>query len=304
MVRYVQRTELDAHKWNDCIKKSPNGNIYAYSWYLDQVTDNWSGLVEGDYESVMPLVFRRKYFQDYIYPPFFTQQLGIYSSHNINSELTNQFFARIPQKFRFIEMNLNSGNTFIPSGFESKKMRNLVVDLRFDYEYLVSSYSENHKRNTRKAEKNELKLVEQADPREVVKMFRDNRGASLMNLNTTHYDIFLSLYDQVVRNCQADTWLILNRFGLPCAGAVFFEMNKTAVFIFSAVTSEGRSVSAMHKLIDEYIHRHAQRLDFLDFEGSNDDRLARFYSGFGARELVYLQVKRNKLSFPFRWFKN
>ncbi len=38
-----------------------NGLIYAKSWYLDIVADQWDALVENDYEKIFPLVHRKKY---------------------------------------------------------------------------------------------------------------------------------------------------------------------------------------------------------------------------------------------------
>jgi hypothetical protein len=41
----------------------------------------------------------------------------------------------------------------------------------------------------------------------------------------------------------------------------------------------------------------------LDFEGSNNPELARFYAGFGANESIYLHFVINRLPFPFSYLK-
>jgi hypothetical protein len=41
----------------------------------------------------------------------------------------------------------------------------------------------------------------------------------------------------------------------------------------------------------------------LSFEGAVNPSLARFYRGFGAREVVYLQIRKNRLPLLFRWLK-
>ena len=46
---------IDKKHWDDCISKSFNGNVYAWSWYLDIVHPKWEALVENDYERVMAL---------------------------------------------------------------------------------------------------------------------------------------------------------------------------------------------------------------------------------------------------------
>lgn len=103
---------------------------------------------------------------------------------------------------------------------------------------------------------------------------------------------------------MANVWVVNNKHALPIAGAVFFESHETGIFIFSAVTKEGKSLSAMHFIIDNYIRLNCGRLKHLDFEGSNNPELARFYRGFGSAEYVYLQIRKNQLPPPWKWFKN
>ena len=83
---YKQRKEIDEAKWDKCISKASNGLIYAYSYYLDGMADNWDALVLNDYEVVMPLPWRKKFGFYYLYQPAFTAQLGLFG-RDINKEL-------------------------------------------------------------------------------------------------------------------------------------------------------------------------------------------------------------------------
>ena len=56
----------------------------------------------------------------------------------------------------------------------------------------------------------------------------------------------------------------------------------------------------MFLLIDEVIKEYSPGNLVLDFEGSNDASLARFYKGFGAKESSYLSLKINRLQFPHK----
>ena len=56
-IRYLERKEIDTIKWNNCILHAPNGLIYARSFYLDAMAENWSALVAGDYQYVITLRF-------------------------------------------------------------------------------------------------------------------------------------------------------------------------------------------------------------------------------------------------------
>jgi len=79
MIHYVKREDLMVAKYNDCIENSIQSRIYAFSWYLDIVADNWDVLVLNDYEAVMPVPFRRKFRINYVYPPFWLLELGLFS---------------------------------------------------------------------------------------------------------------------------------------------------------------------------------------------------------------------------------
>ncbi len=58
--------------------------------------------------------------------------------------------------------------------------------------------------------------------------------------------------------------------------------------------------AAMTFLIDQVIDEHTPSQIVLDFEGSNDPNLARFYKGFGAKRTTYMGWQQNKLGFPLK----
>ena len=70
-ITYVKRDDIDTAKWDSCIARSVNGIVYAYSWYLDIVAENWDALIGDDYQAVFPLPHNVKYGISYIY-----QQIG------------------------------------------------------------------------------------------------------------------------------------------------------------------------------------------------------------------------------------
>ena len=121
IIKYLKHSEIDKCKWDECIAKSNNGLIYSTSVYLDNMTTEWDGLVMGNYEAVMPLPFRKKYGIYYVYPPAFSQQMGITSVKEITPEIIKTFLKNIPTKFRYVEMNFNVSNIYT---FSNEKERN------------------------------------------------------------------------------------------------------------------------------------------------------------------------------------
>ena len=88
MIRYIPHHEIDKSLWDRTITNAVNGSICALSWYLDIVAGTWDALVEGDYENVMPLPWRKKGGIRYIHQPRFTQQLGLFGSGLLKTEQT------------------------------------------------------------------------------------------------------------------------------------------------------------------------------------------------------------------------
>src|ERR1700722_3468437 len=156
MIKYLKHTEIDKAKWDVCIANSFNKNIYANSWYLDVVCPAWEALIDGDYQAVMPLTCNKKYGINYLYQPYFTQQLGILGMDELSNEKMNEFLNAIPSQFRLIEINLNINNSIQNKEFEIKNLPTHLLNLNQSYEAIYSNYSDNLKRNLSKASKANL----------------------------------------------------------------------------------------------------------------------------------------------------
>ena len=75
-LKWLKRSEVSDKKWDDCINHSANGHVFAYTWYLDIVCDDWQAVVADDYEAVLPLPIKRQTFKG-VYTPHWTPYLGI-----------------------------------------------------------------------------------------------------------------------------------------------------------------------------------------------------------------------------------
>lgn len=99
-IRRISREDIDDKKWNGCVHYASNGNPYGYTWHLDAISEVWEGLVEGDYESVFPLVWNEKLrLAKQLYQPFFAQQLGIYSINMLSAKRIESFLKAIPSEY-------------------------------------------------------------------------------------------------------------------------------------------------------------------------------------------------------------
>lgn len=303
MIRYLTHTQIDKKKWDNCIATSGNGLIYGWSWYLDIVSPGWEALVEDDYLSVMPLTCRKKYGIHYLYQPPFTQQEGVFSGKEMSAALVDSFLESIPPHFKLVEIFLNTANRPAVKGFRIIENLTHEVDLNFSYETIQKKYSDNNKRNLKKGLREEFAVEKNTRTEEIIRLFRKYRGKDINTLASPDYKCLVQLVKTAAAKRMSQNFGIRNSSGELMAGAVFLQSHGKAIFLFSAANDEAKKKGAMTVLIDTFIREHSGRELILDFEGSNDKNLARFYKGFGAEECVYLQVKKNSLPAPIKWIK-
>jgi len=295
MIQYFTHNQIDKNKWDATIAEC--GNIYAYSWYLDVVHPDWEALVEDDYQSVMPLTGGKKFGVDYLYQPYFVQQLGVFSKQLLTAEKTEEFLQAIPKKYRFAEIRLNENNLFGESAQGVEYHRNVLLDLNKSYEEIRSNYHQNTKRNLAKAESNQLQIVDTVIPYHVVALFRDNRGALLDKWGDAEYNVMTHLATVAQKRGNAFILGVTEKgVGELLSAAIYMKANGRITFLFSGLKQEGKDKQAMTFLLDQTIQRFANQPITFDFEGSDDENLARFYLGFGGNEVKYPSYTFNNMS--------
>lgn len=311
MIKYLKHNQIDKKLWDACIRQAFNGNAYAVSWYLDLVHEGWEALIEDDYERVMPLTGAKKFGSSYLFQPYFTQQLGVFSKSRLSPGIVETFIQSIPSHFKFVEINLNSFNKISDEKNTVSRNNNFLLDLINPYERLVKKYTTNTRRNLKKSAANKLSISKNIKPEELIKLFRNNRGNRLKKWDDSHYHILQRIMYIAVYKGKGVLYGVYTEFNELCAAAFFLKNNNRLVFLFSGSNQSARENGAMTLLIDSVIQEFASSRTVFDFEGSNDENLARFYRGFGAKKNTYPGLQINNFSFPakqifqlYKHFKN
>jgi hypothetical protein len=295
MINYLTHNQVDKSRWDDCIGRSQNRRVYAFSWYLDLVCPGWDALVQDDYASVFPLTHNRKWMISYLFQPYFAQQLGVFSSDTIQESLVAGYIRAIPRRYRFVDIQLNSMNRCDGGDGEKILRMNYECDLAAPYEELVGRYPENTRRNIGKANKAGITLNRTTGVDELISLFRDNFGKKEGKLKDCHY---AALRQIILHGLNSKAGYILGAGAKegPLSASAFFLFDHTRVyFLFAASSPEARTNGAMFLLIDRFIAENAGTGLLLDFEGGNDPNLGRFYKSFGALEVPYQGLRINRL---------
>ncbi len=285
MINYHRRHEINEQRWNALIEKHETGLPYAYTWYLDVVSPDWSAFVYGDYEAVMPLPVAQKIIFNYVYQPNYCQQLGVFAL-NKDVQLFEAFYAALKKKFWFYHVQQNrvfpSGN--ILSGFKEKT--NLILSLQPSYAELQQQYSESTKRNVNRGKKLSLIYsVDEMSTRRFVEVYSAN---TLGVPKTKITELIKTLSTQGMLSLLS----VKSEFLEVLAADVVIKTPTRLVHLIPVTTPNGRTQGAMHFLIDQLIQQYAGTDRVLDFEGSSVENIARFYKSFGATEENFFDIRK------------
>jgi Acetyltransferase (GNAT) domain len=291
-IRLIPRKEIDEERWDQLIADSPAETLYPYTWYLDAVSEKWSAMVVEDYRFVMPVVWKKKAGMKYIYQPFYTQQLGVFSREYVDPELIRELLHILYKKFRFAGMNFNAKNLVgEEKHFLVDDKSNYVLKLDWEYERQHKVFSTNTKRNVRKSQEYDDLVDHQVPVQELVRLKREN---DVIKRSEEDYRWLIKLFECIQDRGAGKIYAA--RKGDEVIAAAFFAFSKTrAIYLLSASSPRGKERRGMFRVVDAFIRDHARSGVLLDFEGSNIPSVARFFSGFGAQPEIYQGVSFSRL---------
>jgi len=300
-ISYLPHSRIDKIKWDRCIDSAGNGLIYAYSFYLDAMSENWDALILNDYEMVMPLTWKKKYTIYYLYQPFYTASLGIFGN-DISAEMVNDFLKNIPSKFKYWDFYLNRNNLFSLPDFPMYERSNYILPLNENYETLVSRYASSHVRNIKRAVQYGNVVKKDIPVKEVIALAKE-QAKDFSDIEEDNFLDLANLYEFLKKRNQAMTYGVYSSQNQLVASSAYFFSHQRAYYILVGNHPNGKTSGASHLMIDHFIKEHAGENLVLDFEGSNISSLAFFYKSFGAQLEKYPGIKLNKLSAIAKLFK-
>ena len=286
MIKYIKRENIDIEKYDNCVQNAIQSRMYAFSWYLDIVAENWDVLVLNDYEAVMPLPWKKKYYLKHVSQPFFCQQLGIFSLNQIDINLQNIFLKKIPFSFLKVTQNLNAQNFANKFSLERK---NYVLSLENNYNSLFKRFSKGRKHAVKVAQKNELntKVISILDLIKLKEQFylHSNFPKDIIEKLANY---ILSKNKGFIIGVFKDEKLL--------GGGFFLKSNSRITYLFSSFNNEGRKYQAASFLINKVIEDYQNSDLILDFEGGSISNIGSFFKSFGAKNNCFYMIRFNNIS--------
>lgn len=293
-IKHLRHSEINKQLWDRCIEDSSNRLIYAFSWYLDIISPNWEALVIGDYNAVMPLPAKSVFGIKYLFQPWLSQQLGMFSnSVDIDYKAV---LAILKKKYLFGYIHFNSSNQInLPFG-KFKSRINLILELNDTYLILKEAYSKNHKRNIGKTKNNGLEISHGVTNEELINLFNKSNLGEKVGWKKEHINQLLQIMSSAIVRKKAEIIGVYKDKDL--VSAVFILIDKERVtYLFPVTIETGLKFGAQFFIVDYLINKYSSQKITLDFEGSSVEGIARFYKGFGAKEERYSSIFFNLFKF-------
>jgi len=269
--------------------------VYGFSWYLDIVYPGWSALVTQDYRYIMPIPSKKKWFFKIALQPYFAQQLGLFSTNKITSDIIKVFIEKLSKSFSYVELNMNKVVNLTGLGYHFRENITFELDLIRSYDNLKQQYNENTKRNLKKSEKFGVQISENLSREDFLNFFRKHTDEQLGILKEKDYQKISKIVQ--LHKFPHFVPLIISAYVNDelCATAFFIKSLDRVFYLFGVSNQQGKKTLAMFKIIDFIIKKFAKKNVVLDFEGSNIESIARMYHGFGAKPYSYDTLCINNL---------
>lgn len=303
MIRQLNRTEIDDTRWNELIDASQTPLPYAYTWYLDVMSSGWNALVDGDYEYVMPLTVGKKFGFNYLYQPYFTQQLGVFSKHDIKHETTQTFLNEVKKHFSFVQIHFHYNHQPVAQNdFTFQPRRTSLLPLNNSYHNIHAAFNNSLRKNVREAERKNLTVTRDESASWLIDTFRASKGKDVKDLQADDYTRLEKLIETAVEKKCGHVYTVFNG-SEKIASSFILHNHRYVIALFSFSNAAGRTMNGMSYLYNCVIRDFSGNDMVFDFEGSQIPSINLFNRSFGSKPVTYWMLYRNALPWHIRLIK-
>jgi len=305
------RNQIDDTQWNNFISQSPQNIIYAYTWYLDVVCEEWIAIVsfnaQNEWLSVLPLPIYKNYTICRSYIPVFCQYLAVFYAPfqqkaakelSIKKKLLTNTIDCIPSKIKLLKYNTCSYNTYLLPFFWKKYQLKVKYSywLKIEKDKQINFRLFSHKTRTciNKAIKhglicqptNSIERIIEIGKRNIKVSFDENK--------------LRILWKELSRKQLIDAVEVFDENGQHHCGIIYLKHNNKYIYLFGTVENKFKDLGGMSLAIWHIIKNSEAGIDLHDFQGSMLESIEKFYRGFGAEPVSYVQVYKNSLPLPLK----
>jgi hypothetical protein len=276
--------------YNRCIAASPNGTIYALSWYMDIICPDWELLANKDYSTVMPLPVFRSMGRKTLRQPDYAYQLGVFSTSIPDPATVNRYLQAIPGSYRFRKLCLNKFNIVTKN---SARIQNAAeLDLIRPYRQSRSRFSRVILERLNLAEENSLSFVSNTSVNDLLMFSYRLDKLNKQRLKPNQISTLRLIASNAIRYRSAQLASAYDGSNNLCAIILFLIFNGRASILHAASNAEGMETGAVEYIIDHFIREHSEKNLVLSIDNPGDKYLLETLQHFGSGLTDYPCLKQ------------
>ena len=299
-LKYIE--ENNKEKWNSFVQKSKQGSIYcSYEWIKTTTNNNFKILSyeeNGDIIAGLPLPFINN---KIIKMPKLTQKLGVlfddfdnmkYSKRlEKEKKITYDFLNELKGKYNYFSMNFDwHYDNWLPfywNGFKQTTRYTYVIDYKMGIDNIWKELDQNTRNTIRKAEKNNIKIIESIDIKE---FYRFNKMTfSRQNMNIPYsFEYVEKIYNNLKDNIKI--FKAIDEEGNIHAMNFYIQDNKSVYYLMSGSDPKYRKYGSQNLLQWEAIKYYSDKVRYFDFEGSMVESIESNFRKFGTIQKQYFHI--------------
>ncbi|HAN19909.1 MAG: hypothetical protein A2X13_11180 [Bacteroidetes bacterium GWC2_33_15] len=294
-IKYLNNNEINFIRWDNCINNAFNGSIFAFSWYLNILCEDWHALVLGDYNYVMPIIHKPVFRKEIIYSHVLGNRLGVFTNNLLTEDIVNQFFNAIPKNYTYIELNLNKFNSFTDCTYQISNHKIYELDLIQSYSALSQKYSGSFQKNIQSAKANKITIVNGLSTNDLIRFSVQKDSKSNPQLNKKEIAQLRMIISFVLRYNLGEIYGAYTANNNLCAVALFIKSKRKIHLLYNAQNKNGKNLNAIYLLIDRFIESHTEKNLTLNIEKVVSENRVEFLTGAGTTEYKTKNIKKNNL---------
>jgi len=299
-IQILPASRLDPGCWDTCVFAGGNGTLFATYAYLSQMADDWSGLVVGDYQAVLPLTYKSKFGIRYLATLPFVKQLGLLGNWCLTQR--GAVLKAIGGFARYGDISFNYANA--PMIAEKAEARpNYIIDLQQDYETIAAAYHKTLHKRLRKIHTEQRLLLCTADSLQVAGRYQDFLAAKTTLVLQKDFNRLTQLLQTVFGKEHFIPYSVKDQSGQELLFGLYAKDRHRIYNFMTAVTPEGRKQHASAFAVDQLVRQYGGTAKSFDFMGSAIPGVQDFIKSFGAVSQPYYLYHFNRLAWPLKLLK-
>ena len=288
-LRIVHRSEIDTSKWDALIDATPESSLCSYSWWLDELAENWAAIVAGDYESVLALPYTVRLGQKILYTPIFCSY----------SEMLGK------------EMDVQKCEALILSTFKTIQYAVLQPVFRRQREQWVCQrattdavLNKQAKRAISKMEKAGYTPSVSNRFEQIFQFVSTSLNGKFRGINTVSLGRLQSGLKAAQYNGKLTLFQVDDPNGNLQGGLVCLENDHQLLYMKGTAAPGAMKHGAMYGLMYKAMQYAFDKGKFFDFGGSRMEGVRRFNLNLGGKDISYYHFVANHGPFWFNILRN